>query len=154
MPEMVLACPERETSELVALMIQRQWAAIQIPVRIVFYQDPKRIGRDENIDFWLVECPLKEPLLDAPRIFGAEGLHGQPSPYMELALEQLRQARDWAEAGKCLREIHRLCFEETTVLPLWQLTEFYAHREEFSGIEPAAGLIDLYQNLRHWQQVP
>ncbi len=153
-PEIVLACPERETSELVALMIRRQWEALRLRVRVVFYRDNETIGRDDSVDFWLVERNLKEPLVDAQRIFGIDGMHGNPSPYMELALERLRQSRDWAEAGKSLREIHRLCFEETTVLPLWQLTEFYAHREGLTGIEPETGLVDLYQNIRHWQISP
>lgn len=153
-PEIVLACPEREVSQLVGLMIRRQWETLRLRVRIVVYRNGESIGRDEEIDFWLVERNLKEPLLDAERIFGVGGMHGRPSPYMELALDGLRRSRDWAEAGKALHELHRLCFEETTVLPLWQLTEFYAHREGLSGIEPESGLIDLYQNIRRWKISP
>lgn len=150
MPELVLARPKNETSEFLALMICRQWAAMGISVRTVEYRDDEPIGRDDSIDFWLVDRAMTEPLIDVERILGTDGLAGAASPYMELALEKLRAAEDWPTAGRCLQAVHRLCFEETTIIPLWQITEHYVHRIGIEGIEPPTGLLDFYQNVLEW----
>lgn len=162
MPEMVLVRPKNETAEYIALMIRRQWQALGVPVKIIEERDNEPIGQDDAVDFWLVERSVKEPLVDAAKILGKDGLCGTASPYMELALEKLELAPDWAAAGKALQNIHQLCFEETTVLPLWQLTEYYVHRIGVSGISGSvdsgtgakSGLINLYRNAERWTVLP
>lgn len=153
-PELILARPEHERAEYVALLIRRQWAAIGVPVRIIVYKDEQTIGRDEQVDFWLVERNVREPLVDASRIFSCDGLCGKASPYMELALEKLHQSEDWPTAAARLQEIHRLCYDEVSILPLWQLVEYYAHRSELSGISSEHGIVDLYQHLPSWRDQP
>lgn len=152
MPELVLARPDHETEEYIALMIRRQWTALGIATRIVVYRDSDSVGQDPAVDFWLLRRTVKEPLADADRLFGSGGLAGKTTPYMEQALEKLRNAEDWPAAAKCLFEIHRLCYEETTVLPLWQMTEYYVHRTEIKGIldDDRTEITDLYRNLLQW----
>lgn len=152
MPELVLARPEHERAEYVALLIRRQWAAIGVPVRIIVYKDEKTIGRDDKIDFWLVERNVREPLIDASKIFDSDGLCGKASPYMELALEKLHESEDWPTAAVRLQEIHRLCYDEVSVLPLWQLVEYYACRADLSGVSDENGLVDLYQHVSGWRE--
>jgi hypothetical protein len=149
-PEMVLARPKNEISEFIAMMIQRQWQAIGLTVKVVEYRENEPIGKDENIDFWLVDRMIQEPLVDAEKIFGQSGLTQSSSPYMDLALEKLRYAVDWPAASRELHHIHRLCFDETAVIPLWQLSEFYAHRAGISGVASQEGVPDLYRNILHW----
>lgn len=151
MPELVLAYSPWETAELIATMIRHQWAAIGLNVRLVVYENPAMIGRGDEIDFWLVDRMVKEPLVEARWIFGREGLVAKPSSYMELALEKLLHVEDWPSASKTLHEIHRLSIAETTVLPLWQLVEYYAQREHLSEISDQNGIVDLYQNLPNWR---
>ncbi len=150
MPDIVLARPDNETAEYTTLLIQRQWQAIGITTSIVIYDDSEPIGQDDNIDFWLVDRIIKEPLVDAAKIFGSTGLCRLPSPYMELALEKLSQALDWPTAGKCLQGIHRLCYEETSVLPLWQIHEHFVYRAGIDNVVADAAILDLYQNIRQW----
>ena len=149
-PEITLARPAHETAQFACLMIRRQWEAIGVPVRDVEYRPNERIGQGIDIDFWFVERTVKEPLVDAEALFGQNGLLGGGSPYMELALEKLRLAEDWPTAAKQLQAIHRLCFEETTVLPLWQISEYFVHRAGISGIRTEPPILNLYQNVDHW----
>ena len=149
-PQIVLARPVHETALFVSLMVRRQWEAIGIPVREVEFRPNEQIGQGTDVDFWLVERTIKEPLVDAEALFGHSGLLGGGSTYMELALEKLRLAEDWPTAAKRLQEIHRLCFEETTVLPLWQISEHFVHREGISGIRSDPPILNLYQNIDRW----
>ena len=149
-PEIVLARPVHETALFAGLMIRRQWEAIGVPVREVDFRADEQIGQGTDVDFWFVERTVKEPLVDAEALFGRNGLLGGGSSYMELALEKLRRAEDWPTAAKRLQEIHRLCFEETTLLPLWQISEHFVHRAEISGIRTMPPILDLYQNVEHW----
>ena len=149
-PEIVLARPTHETAQFACLMIRRQWEAIGVPVREVDYRSDEQIGSGTDVDFWFVERTVKEPLVEVEALFGRLGLLGGGSSYMELALAKLRQAEDWPTAARCLREIHRLCFEETTVLPLWQISEHFAHRVEYNGVRSNPPIFDLYQNVERW----
>ena len=154
MPTLVLARPKHEMAEYIALMIRRQWEAIGVPVTVTEYRDDEPVGRNDKIDFWLVERVVEEPLVDARRIFGVAGLLHRPSPYMQLALEKLHVAENWPMAGRCLHDIHRLCFEETTVIPLWQLTEHYVHRVGIGGVKTGEDIPSLYRNILHWTALP
>ncbi|MCL2743717.1 MAG: ABC transporter substrate-binding protein [Planctomycetaceae bacterium] len=151
-PILVLSYPANDTAKYAALLIKHQWAAIGVPVRIAERTDESGIGRDSEVDFWLVERTVKEPLTEAELIFGSGGLCDYVSPAMELALEKLRSVEDWSEAAKTLFAIHKICYEETTVIPLWQIYIYYAYRSEIKGIAADAsfeigGIVDLYENV-------
>lgn len=148
-PAIVIARPKDEMSVLVGMMIQRQCKAIGVDVSLVDYTEDDIIGESDAIDFWYVVRTVREPLIDAVKLFGNGGIVGKPSPYMALELDKLERCEDWPGAAKQLQAIHRLCFDETTVLPLWQLTEHYAYRKGITGIED--GTVQLYQNVERWQ---
>jgi ABC-type transport system substrate-binding protein len=92
-----------------------------------------------------------EPAVDARRVLGETGLAGGCSPYMSLALRQLDAAADWSQVGERLRQIHRIAYEEASVIPLWQLTEHLAYQASLKGI--AANPVSLYQTVEHWRPV-
>jgi hypothetical protein len=108
---------------------------------------PARIPDD--VDLLYVELAMWEPLVDARRLLGEQGIAGVCSPHMSLALRQLDEATDWAEAGAKLRYIHWLVHTEVCIVPLWQLTDHYAYQRSLSGVgmEP----VSLYQNIEKWQ---
>lgn len=151
-PEIVLAHPPDETARVACMMIQRQWKAIGIPCRLVPYYPEEPIGRGTAVDFWYVSYPVREPLSDALAVLSGDGLAGGTSPYMALALEKLRLSTDWPDAAARLREIHRLCAEEVTMIPLWQWTEHYAVRRDIQniGTRERSGLDIIYRNVENW----
>ena len=163
MPEIVLAHPNNTASQAAAQMVWRQWESIGIPVKLVPYSADEPIGRGNRVDFWFVACPVSEPMFDVRAILSGDGLAGSSSVYMDLALKKLEQAQEWPEIAKELRAIHRLSFEETSILPLWQHKDcFLVHRElsgvlgreslpESSGSVPFNELLHFYQNVEHWK---
>jgi hypothetical protein len=103
----------------------------------------------EEADLLYAALAVDEPVADAQAIFGDGGLAGGGSPYLRLALHQLNQATNWEQVQAGLFRIHRLVHEEAALIPLWQLYDFYAYRQEMRGI--GERLVTLYQNVEQWQ---
>ena len=101
------------------------------------------------MDLVYAELTVCEPAIDARRILGEDGLAGGCSPYVTLALRELGLASDWNQARARLREIHRLVHDEAGVIPLWQLSEHFAHHESVQGATGPAAY--LYENVHQWQ---
>ena len=151
MPELVLAHPDNTTSQTACYYIMRQWEAIGIPVRLVSYRPDERIGRGTEVDFWYVPCQISEPMFDVRAILGDSGLVGGGSAYMSLALEKLRVAEDWPTIAEEMRAIHRWCYEETTILPLWQWKDRYIVRKNIGNFTESGNEIhNFYQNVENW----
>ena len=51
--------------------------------------------------------------------------------------------------GVKLRAIHQLAHSEVAVVPLWQLTDFYAYWQRLSGVGPRP--LTLYQHVESWK---
>ncbi|MEA3342076.1 MAG: hypothetical protein U9R15_19090 [Chloroflexota bacterium] len=70
---------------------------------------------------------------------------------MDLALRQLDWATDWPQVSAKLREIHRIAHNDVAVIPLWQLTDHFAHSRSLQGIGERP--VMLYQNVEQWRIV-
>ena len=162
MPEIVLAYPNNTAAQSATQLIWRQWESIGIPVRLVPYSADEPIGRGDRVDFWFVACPISEPMFDVRAILSGDGLVGSSSVYMDLALKKLEQAKEWPNIAKELRAIHKLSFEETTILPLWQQKDCFLIHKELLGVfeheslpspssVPYNELFHFYQNVEHWK---
>lgn len=106
----------------------------------------------QDCDFIFSELFITEPLVDMPRLFGPQGLYPAASSHVRLAVKQAEQSATWRQASSRMRQLHRLLHEELTVLPLWQIPEFYAYRKSFAGIQ--SGSISLYQDIENWRVSP
>jgi hypothetical protein len=100
-------------------------------------------------DLTFVELFVTEPIFDMARLFGAEGLIPPTSSHIRLAVQSAQRSATWGQASDRLHQLHRLLHEDLTVLPLWQLPEYYAYRKNLQGIEPK--LIALYQDVDRWR---
>jgi len=149
--ELVLACPPNDIARNACLMIQQQWRTVGIPVRIVEYRPGEQVGRGTDVDFWYVEMTMLEPCVDLELLFGNNGLTAKRSEYVELAMRRVRGADTWPEAVEALENLHRTMYDETTVLPLWQITSRFAHRRELTGIP--AEIFRLYDQVEQWELV-
>jgi ABC-type transport system substrate-binding protein len=145
---LVLMHPARPLPRAACAEIQGQWKLLGIAVEL--RETPALPARiPDDVDLLYVEAFVSEPLLDAAALLGPDGPAGGCSPAMALALRRLEQAADFAAAQARLREIHRLAFEETAVLPLWQWPEFFARRADLQGTGDS--IATLYQNIEQWQ---
>lgn len=68
---------------------------------------------------------------------------------MRLALDRLDGARNWNDVRTRLYEIHDIASTDLPVIPLWQTVNYFAYRQELSGISPQP--VQLFQDLADWQ---
>lgn len=122
-------------------------AGIQIELRELGPEVPDRIP--EDVDLLYAELAMWEPIVDAERLLGEDGLLGEASPYMRQALLQLRRSVDWPTVGEQLRDIHRLAHSEVTIIPLWQMSDYFAHVSDLEGLGDSP--VTLYQYVEEWQ---
>jgi tetratricopeptide (TPR) repeat protein len=148
-PSLVLAYPPGETARTACEAIRRQLAAIDVAVELQAVPAVPAGAVPPDFDLLYVDLALWEPLVDAPRLLGEDGLAGGCSPQMSESLGQLEQAADWNEAAAELHRIDRIAHDEVAVLPLYQLTDYFACRKDLKGLEPAT--LTLYQNVEQWK---
>ncbi|MEN6451606.1 MAG: ABC transporter substrate-binding protein [Thermoguttaceae bacterium] len=149
LPKLTLAYPPDEIARQSCQAIKKQleWAGLSVTLRPLQTPLPTRIPDD--VDLLYVELATWEPVVDANRLFGAEGLAGDAGPYMTLALRQLDQAVEWDQVRDCLHRVHRIAYNDVTVIPLWQFIEHFAYRKELHGVGPR--VVTLYQNIEKWR---
>ncbi|MFH1919112.1 MAG: ABC transporter substrate-binding protein [Planctomycetota bacterium] len=149
LPELVLAHPAHEIARVACTSIQQQLDLVDIRVTLRELPAglPARIPDD--VDLLYAELSMREPVVDARRLLGEEGISGSASSFMSQALRQLDQATDWAQVAGRLRHVHRLAHEEVSVVPLWQLTDHFAYHRSLEGV--GTGPMSLYQNVEAWQ---
>jgi hypothetical protein len=103
---------------------------------------------DDTWDLLYLDCVLEEPLVDAPHLLATDGLAACSSPHLNLALRQLQRATNWNQAGDRLRAVHQICFDDTSVIPLWQLVDHLATARELTGL--ADQPITPYHGVENW----
>jgi len=67
-------------------------------------------------------------------------------------MRRLGYADSWQAAGLTLRRMHRQIRNDVTILPLWQLKEHYAIRDNLR--EVGRNAVHLYQNVDFWKITP
>ena len=101
-----------------------------------------------DYDFLYVEAAIWDPITDLPRCFLSLRKSEFFPTQVDALLGVLGQAIDWPDASNRLRTLHRRIYEDTTVLPLWQLSDYYAFRKGVQGLESER--VTLYQNVESW----
>jgi ABC-type transport system substrate-binding protein len=148
-PTLILAHPSDEIATAACASIQRQLKLVNIPVVLRPYDGPMPTRVPDDVDLLYAELPMWEPLIDARRVFGEDGMTGGCSPYMTLVLRQLDEAVDWTQVRDCLHRVHRIAFDDTAIVPLWQLVEYFVYRDSLGGIPVRP--VSLYQNIEQWR---
>jgi peptide/nickel transport system substrate-binding protein len=107
-----------------------------------------RVGR--------TDAPVREagnlvcPGFDAPA--ASDGLGALASPRIMQLLLQLEHAPEWNSARALVQQIDRECRDELPVIPLWQLVDHFAYRENLKG--PLEVADHLYQGIERWEIEP
>ncbi len=151
-PPLVLAHPPHDVARVACRAIQEQLKPLGIEVTLTELA-PRVWGQPEqDYDLRYAELAMWDPVVDARRLLGPNGLLGRTSAYMSLALRQLDQANDWKRAREALWDIHRLAHEDVSIIPLWQLADYFAYNKALRGI--GAKPVTLYQSIETWQSPP
>lgn len=148
-PELILAYPKGAQPETICGFVARNWGTIGIKVKLRELPEGLVMPPDDNYDFVFVECTMQEPLVDARRIFGRTGLVKEVSSSVEHALDRIDRVRNWQGAGAALRNLHEKVHNDTAILPLWQVPQYYAFRSDIRNV--GFDLNTLYQNVDQWR---
>lgn len=146
---LVLAHPADGIARLACEAIKLQLDQVGIPVKLVEFQGARPTDALPH-DLCYAELTAWEPLVDARRVLGADGLAGRSSALMVSALDELSRAENWSQAAAKLKEIHRIAHYDLPVIPLWQTVNYLAYRREVSGIVESP--VSLYQNVSNWRK--
>ncbi len=144
-PELVLVHPPSEIARIACRRIKAYWERLgmKVTLREVDPQEPV-----SDYDLRYVELVIQEPVVDVYRLFGYQGLVRDTPAHIRLAIRRMSRSSDWRSLGQRLRELHRLLHQDVTLLPLWQLSEYAAVREEVQGV--GEDLVTLYQHVERW----
>ena len=148
-PRLVLAHSGGEIARSVCPSIKRQLELIGVPIELKELPGPAPRQIPDDVDLLYAELAVWEPVVDARRLLGSKGMTAGCSSYMSLALRRLEEATDWQEVHSHLRRVHLVAHRDVAVVPLWQLTDYFAYRESFKGIGTRP--ITLYQNVEQWR---
>ena len=142
---LILLHPTDAVARTMCGAIKRQLDAVGIPIEL----KEESTTNESPWDLRYAELCLWEPVVDARRLLGPDGLAGRCSPAMNMALRELDSATNWSDARARLQRIHQLAFDDLPVISLWQTINYFAQRESVTGIsrEP----VSLYQDVAEWQ---
>jgi tetratricopeptide (TPR) repeat protein len=146
-PKLVLAHSAEPTARVACQSIARQLRNLGLAVtsrELAPGQSP-----DDEVDLLYAEATMREPLVDAWRLLGPQGLTGDCTPTMLAELRALQTAGDDPAAVERLQSIHRLAAAELPVIPLWQLVDYLAYHTSVKGIGQRP--VGLYDNIEQWQ---
>jgi ABC-type transport system substrate-binding protein len=148
-PKLVLACPPDEVARAACASIQKQLKLVGIPSEVRVLEGPLPVRIPDDVDLLYAELAMWEPLVDARRVLGEDGIAGGCSPYMTLALRQLDEAVEWDQVRECLHRVHRIAHDDVAIVPLWQLVEHFAYHDSLQGISSRP--VSLYQYIEQWR---
>jgi hypothetical protein len=149
LPPLVLAYPRDEVAAAACASIQKQLKLVDITIELKPLDGPMPSRVPDDVDLLYAELPMWEPLVDARRVLGEDGISGGCSPYMTLALRQLDEAVDWKQVREYLHAVHRISYDDAAIIPLWQLVEYFACHDSIKGVAPRP--VSLYQNVEQWR---
>ena len=146
-----LAHPDDNLSRTACEAIKSQWDLLGLQCTLV----PLPAGRtfpdnlSEIADIAYVSAAVWEPFVDARRVVGPEGLAASDDQLIGLGLRRLENAINWKQVRDNLLQLHSITREELPIIPLWQMVDSYAHRDDLIGM--GYDIVTLYQNADDWR---
>ncbi len=147
--KLTIACPDFEFARVAVQAMIQQWAIVGVKAEMVILPAGKSYDLNAPCDLLYVTATLWEPATDIERLLGENGIAATDNPFIVLALEKLRGARNWKEVRNNLQDIHRLIDYHLPILPLWQITDRFASSRYVEGLEDSP--VSLYENVRQWR---
>lgn len=147
-PSIVMAHPSSTTARTCAQAIARAWNAAGIRTTLRALNPGEATPPDNQWDVLYAETFIEEPLIDAVKLFGDNGLASSVTAPVEQSLRNVVSSQTWQGACLALRNIHRQVSVDLSVIPLYQIKEHYAFRSNVYNL--GRNLVHLYQNVDRW----
>jgi tetratricopeptide (TPR) repeat protein len=151
-PPLVIAHPANRIARVACRTIQFHLNYIKIACTLK--ELPAGMTRDLSGEYDLLYCQLAmwEPIVDAGTLLGTGGLAMVQDDHVNRSLQWLESAMRWQDVRDRVRSLHRVCHDKVTVIPLWQMVDYYAHH---SGIQlNRRPPVSLYHGVQQWQLAP
>ncbi|MCA9135966.1 MAG: hypothetical protein KDB00_04385 [Planctomycetales bacterium] len=144
-----LAFPADNLSRVACEAIRSQWELLGLKVELVELPIGRTFPDPDTADIVYVSAAIWEPIIDARRLLGPDGLAKSEDQLIGLGLRRLEEARNWKEVRDRLLVLHSISHHELPVLPLWQMVDSFAYRTSLSGM--GGNIVSLYQNAGNWR---
>ena len=151
-PKLVLAHTSDEVARIASRAIQSSWQQMGLDVSLRELEPGQVVPEDKDWDFLYYQIAMQEPLTDCERLFGAQGIVPEMSAPVQQTMRKLGYADSWQFTGQTMRRLHRQIYNDLTVIPLFQLQEFYAYRDNVKNIGPS--VVNFYENIFDWRIDP
>ena len=152
LPALVLAYPDSPVASAACNAIANNLRRIGIDLTL--RQLPPGQGRpaDNDWDLLYVETTIEEPIVDLPELILGQSLLGRHGGLVRQATRTMQESSDLSEAREHFMRIHKLTYDHTPLIPLWQLNEHAAANRYVRGIPESP--VTLYRGISNWQLRP
>lgn len=144
-----LAHPPENLSRSACEAIKSQWELLDLEVELVELPVGKAFPDPGTADLAYVAAAVWEPIIDARRVLGPEGMAGSTDQLVGLGLRRLEESKNWKDARDRLLDLHYIVHHELPIIPLWQLVDSYAYNRNLLGV--GSDVVSLYQNAEKWR---
>ena len=151
-PELVIAHPANRVAREACKTIE--FHLNHITIKCSLKELPPGITQDESGDYDLLYSQLAmwEPIVDASKLLGPGGLAQVNDDHVNRALQWLESAMRWQDVRDRVRSLHRVCHDRVTVIPLWQMVDYYVHHQSIQLNQRSP--VSLYHGVQQWQLAP
>ncbi len=150
--ELIVVHPPSEVARVACREMVEDLKVIGIPCALKELAAGQTRPTDEEWDFLYLDYLMGEPLVDARRLLASDGFAACSSPHLNLAIRQLDDVISWNDAGRRLRAIHQISYDDMSIVPLWQLNDHLARHKLVDG--SVAQPVTTYQDIEAWKVVP
>jgi hypothetical protein len=148
---LMLGYPADEVSRIACRGLAKDWKRIGVDCKLLEFPAGKFDDSEHKCDLVYLQLQAWEPVVDAVRLLGPDGLAPAVDEHIQLALRSLQAARNWQQVRERLVVLHRLVHEDVSVLPLWQTFDHFACRRSLEGLKGSR--LSLYQDVERWRVV-
>lgn len=152
-PELVIGFPPDEDARNACTAFKFQLEQLEIfKVRLVEFEQGQTVDPTGECNLTYMKIAMWEPIVDTARLISPNGIAAISDDHVNRSVQWMERAIRWPEVRDRVRQVHRIAHEKAAVLPLWQMREFFAHREGITlGTESP---VSLYHGIQRWQLVP
>lgn len=147
-PPITLAYPDSHLASSACEAIAANWRRLGIEVNLRILPSGAAIPTDQDWDALYLEATIEEPMSDLPQLVLGHRILGRHGGLVWHAMRQLQDSESLEEVRNQFAKIHRLTFDHTPILPLWQVIEHAAIPDALRGVGESP--ITLYQDLEKW----
>jgi len=149
LPKIRLGVPNYEAARVAGQAIIEQWKLIDVPAELIVLDKVPGPKDESPVDILYLTASIWEPATDAERLFGIGAPAESNNQFIVQILGQLSASRNWREVRQSCQDLHAMVAAHLPILPLWQVSESFAYRNDVSGVTQKP--LGLYQDLQKWR---